>query len=222
LNTHPVARHVVVLGHPAADSFNHAVAERYCSTVCECGQEAVLRDLYALDFDPCLRWDQRPGHQAHPKSSDAAIEIAHLREADVIVFVYPLWFGMPPAIIKGYVDRVLGTALTPRDIKNHVPDAVLRGKRFATFSTSATTRPWLEEQGQFEALRQAFDGYLLNIFGMRDGGHTHFDAIVEGLQPGYAGETLFSVEEKTRKLCSEIAAERHAAQTRVLTGADLE
>ncbi len=218
---HP-ARHVVVLGHPSTDSFNHAIAERYCDAVRECGQEAVLRDLYALDFDPRLRADQRPGHQAHPMASDVAGEIGRLREADAVIFVYPLWFGMPPAIIKGYVDRVLGTALTPQDIKAHVPDAILRGKRMASFSTSATTRPWLDEQGQFESLRQTFDQYLLKIFGMRDGGHTHFDAIVEDLPEHYANEMLFCVEEKARKLCSEIAAERHADNTRTLLSSDSE
>lgn len=222
MNANHVARHVVVLGHPATDSFNHAIAEKYCAAVKRCGQEAILRDLYALDFDPRLRADHRPAHRLHPMSGDVAGEIALLRDADAIMFVYPLWFGMPPAIIKGYVDRVLGEALTPTDIKNHVPDAVLHGKRLATLSTSAATRPWLNEQGQMESWHHAFDHYLLKIFGMRDGGHTHFDAIIDGLQEEYARQTLFNVEEQARKLCSEIAAERHAMQTKALMGADAE
>ncbi|RYD24610.1 MAG: flavodoxin family protein, partial [Lysobacteraceae bacterium] len=43
---HPL-RHVVILGHPAENSFNHAIADQYCTAVRACGQEAVLRDLYA-------------------------------------------------------------------------------------------------------------------------------------------------------------------------------
>jgi NAD(P)H dehydrogenase (quinone) len=217
-----VPRHIVVLGHPAADSFNHAIAEKYCATVRACGQEAVLRDLYALDFDPRLRLGHLPGHQTRSMSGDVAGEIALLRAGDAIVFVYPLWFGMPPAIIKGYVDRVLGEALTPRDITRHIPDAVLQDKWFATLSTSATTRPWLDEQGQLESLRNAFDRYLLKIFGMRDGGHTHFDAIVEDLQEERVRQTLANVEEQARRLCKELAAGSSAAPASVLLGADVE
>ncbi|MET3827060.1 NAD(P)H dehydrogenase (quinone) [Sphingomonas sp. PvP055] len=203
-------RHVVVLGHPSPDSFNHAIAERYCETVRACGQEVVLRDLYALDFDPRLRAEHRPGSVSNHLSSDVSRELGLLREADVVVFVYPLWFGMPPAIIKGYVDRVLGAALTPDAIVHNVPDAVLNGRTFATFSTSATTRAWLEEQGQWQSLHQAFDRYLLSIFAMADGGHTHFEAVVENLNPQYAREMLETVEHNARKLCSTLAAARHA------------
>lgn len=211
-STSQALRHVVVLGHPAEDSFNHAIAERYCSAVRACGQEADLRDLYALDFDPRLRSDHRPGMIGNHLTSDVSRELGLLRQADVVVFVYPLWFGMPPAIIKGYVDRVLGAALTPTAIVRNIPDAVLDGRTFATLSTSATTRAWLEEQGQWMALHQAFDRYLLSIFGMVDGGHTHFEAVVDPLNPQYAREMLETVEHTARKLCSTLAAARHALE----------
>lgn len=204
------ALHVVVLGNPSSDSFTHAIADRYCAAVKECGQDVELRDLYALGFDPRLQADQRPGHQIQAMPDDVAREMGLLREADAIIFIYPLWFGMPPAIIKGYVDRVMGAALTPTDIKSHIPDVILQGRRLASFSTSAATAPWLAEQGQLEQLKQVFDRYLLKIFGMLDAGHVHFGAIVEGLNERYARETLLVVEQHARKLCSEILADRHA------------
>jgi NAD(P)H dehydrogenase (quinone) len=215
--THPL-RHVVILGHPAQNSFNHAIADHYCTAVRACGQEAVVRDLYALDFDPRLRAAHRPGTPGHHLSADVSRELGFLREADVVVFVYPLWFGMPPAIIKGYVDRVLGAALTPGSIVRNVPDAVLDGRTFATFSTSATTRAWLEQQGQWVSLQQAFDRYLLSIFGMQDGGHTHFEAVVEDLDPQYAREMLQTVEQSARRVCSTLSAARHATTAKEALG----
>lgn len=209
----PPIRHVVILGHPSTQGFNHAVVDRYCETVRANGQEVVVRDLYALNFDPCLRIDRRPGH-ATGMSADVAHEIGLLREADAIVFVYPIWFGMPPAIIKGYVDRVLGVAQTPSAIRDHRPDSVLVGKSLATFSSSATTRIWLDEQGQMEAIRQAFDRYLMGIFGLRDAGHVHFGAIVEDIEPRFVRECLLQVEQKARKICSDVAAVRHAVKAR--------
>jgi NAD(P)H dehydrogenase (quinone) len=204
-------RHVVVLGHPVVGSFNHEVAERYCKTVRENGHEAVIRDLYAIDFEPCLPANRRPGHETG-MSADVAHEVGLLRQADVVVLVYPIWFGMPPAIIKGYVDRVLGVSLTPADIRDHRSDWLLTGKSFATFSTSATTRIWFDEQGQMEAIRQAFDRYLMAIFGMRDAGHVHFGTIVEGMDARFVREALLEVEERARKICSGVAANRHSVK----------
>ena len=209
----PPIRHIVVLGHPDPQSFNHEVVERYCNTVREIGHECVVRDLYALDFDPRLRSDRRPGH-ATGMSADVAREIGLLRDADVLIFVYPIWFGMPPAIIKGYVDRVLGVALTPSDIRDENPDSVLAGKWFGTFSSSATTRIWLDEHGQMESIRQAFDRYLMGIFGLRDAGHVHFGAIVEGMNARFVRESLYEVEEQARKMCSAAAAARHALKAK--------
>ena len=218
-------RHIVILGHPEPGSFNHEVAERYCKTVREIGHEAVVRDLYELDFDPRLRANRRPGH-ATGMSADVAHEIGLLRDADVLVLVYPIWFGMPPAIIKGYVDRVLGVALTPADIRDHQPDSVLVGKWFGTFSSSATTRIWLDEKGQMESIRQAFDRYLMGIFGMLDAGHVHFGAVVEGVDARFVRESLFQVEEQARKICSTVGAARHAIKAReaiaVLAGREVD
>ncbi len=210
-------RHVVVLGHPSTGSFNHAVAARYCATVKACGQHAVLRDLYALDFDPRLRENRRPGRQ-DGMSGDVANELGHLRTADVVVLVYPIWFGMPPAIVKGYIDRVMGVALTPSAIREHVTDSILGSKRLTIFSSSGMTTSWLNEQGQLGALHQAFDRYLMDIFGMFDGGHVHFDAIVDGLKKQFVEENLLKVEETARKLCSDVHAEQHTAATRTIIG----
>ncbi|MEO9129697.1 MAG: NAD(P)H-dependent oxidoreductase [Sphingomonas sp.] len=208
---HP-PRHVVVLGHPTPGSFNHAIAERYCATVRECGQEAIIRDLYALDFDPRLHTNRIPGRQT-AMSADVAREISFLREADAIILVYPIWFGMPPAIIKGYVDRVMGVELTPAAIKDAIPDSILHDKGFGSFSSSAMTEIWLDEVGQMESVRRAFDGYLVKVFGMRDIGHVHFGAVVEGLSEAFARQNLQDVEDHAMKIC-RAAAEAHHVEER--------
>lgn len=205
-------RHVVVLGHPAPASFNRAVAETYCETVRACGQEADLRDLYALGFDPLLKADERPGTPGFAPAADVQAELDRIAEASIITIIYPIWFGMPPAIVKGYVDRVLGAGFRARDIKTGVANPVLQAKRLMLFSSSASTRPWLEEKGQYQGLRQAFETYLSDIFGMEKAGHVHFDAIVEGLKPRFVGENLETVREKTRAVCAAMLAERHEAQ----------
>lgn len=204
-------RHLVILGHPEPDSFCGSVAQTYCHTVREYGQEATLRDLYALNFDPALRREELPRHGSHPKAAtDLAEDLALLGEADVIVLVYPIWFGMPPAIIKGYVDRVLGAGFTPRDITRGTQHPVLHGKRLALFTSSATTRPWLEEKGQWLALRHAFETYLQMVFSLWDGGHVHFDAVVPGLKQRFVDEYLAEVATAAKKQAADLFEERRA------------
>lgn len=205
-------RHLVVLGHPKAGSFNHSVAQAYCDTVCASGQQADLRDLYAIGFDPCLRADERPGTATVGTDTAVEAEFDLVRAASVVTLVYPIWFGTPPAIIKGYVDRVFGADFEPRGLREGAAQPALRNKRLVQFSTSASTMPWLEEQGQWISLRQAFGAYLATVFGMRGHEHVHFDAVVEGLPPRAADEYLAQVGEKARGLCAALLSDRHAAR----------
>ena len=201
-------RHVVVLGHPAPDSLNHQVAETYCEMVRRCGQEAVLRDLYASGFDPLLKADERPGYGTGAHAPDVAAELDALEGVRALVFVYPIWFGSPPAIIKGYVDRVLSAGFGPREVKAGAAHPLLAGARLMTFSSSATTMPWLSERGQWISLRQAFDNYLTGVFAMREARRRHFDAVVEGSKERFILQMLEDVRQDATALCATLDQER--------------
>lgn len=201
--------HLVVLGHPDPTSFCASVARAYCDAVVALGQRAILRDLYTLGFDPRL-----PGRGISLEGdTDVGEDVELLRQADVITLVYPIWFGMPPAIIKGYIDRVMGADFDPRTIMQGGAHPAHAGKRLMLFTASASTRPWLEEKGQWMALRQAFETYLRDIFDLRDAGHTHFDAIVPGLKPRFVEECLSQVRERVRAVAAEILHEKRASQS---------
>lgn len=198
-------RHLIILGHPRGGSFNHQIAGTYARVVEANRQEAAVRDLYALGFDPLLRPDEPP---------DLALEreIEQVRACDMLVFVYPIWFGTPPAIIKGYVERVLGAGFQPARLRDGEAGP-LAGKRFLTLSTSATSLPWLNERAQWHSLRQAFDGYLADLFRFRAAEHIHLDLVAEGASPTYLMELLARIEQAARLTCSEIARERHSIAT---------
>ena len=124
-------KHSVIVAHPEAESFTMAVAQRYCAAVTAQGQEAVLRDLYRIGFDPVLKADERaPGAGFQPRP-DVAVELDQLAGSAAFVLIYPIWFGTPPAIIKGYVERVLGAGMTPKSMTHHLgqaPHPLLGGK----------------------------------------------------------------------------------------------
>lgn len=201
-------KHVVVLAHPDADSFNASVAETYCETAHACGHETVLRDLYAMHFDPILRQDERPGRGPFEPAEDVQAELDLLCGASVLVLVYPIWFGSPPAMLKGYVDRVLGAGVTARQVQDRTWHALLGGRRLISFTSSAARGPWLSEQGQTLSLQTLFGDYLSHAFTMRTAEHVHFGSIAPDLSGREADEHLAQVRDHARRMCSLAGRDR--------------
>lgn len=196
--------HLVILGHPSNRSFDAAIARRYVETVEANHQVAVLRDLYAMHFDPCLKEEERFPSGDYTLPGDVALELSLIEKCDVVTFVYPLWFGVPPAIIKGYLDRVFGAAFRLSDLGGD-ERTLFAGKHLAVLSTSAATKPWLDSQGMWISLRQSFETYLKTVFGFSDCSHYHAASIVDGLSQANADQVLLKVAEFTRNLCANAA-----------------
>ena len=215
-STAPEIRHAVILCHPAEQSFNRTVAETYCDEVARCGQKAIIRDLYRLDFDPVLRADERPtvGADPHP---DVARELCQLDGCNVFTLIYPIWFGTPPAMLKGYVERVFGSGVTPQNVLLRNRIGFLTGQRLFSITTSATRDIWLDEQGQVSSLRQVFDRYIAHAFGMQIEKHLHFGHILPGTHQRFIDEYLREVRQETHRLCADaLAAARRPAAAAAL------
>ncbi len=206
-----VPKHVVVLCHPEEDSFNATVAREYCATVEEIGHEVLLRELYRMGFDPVLKAKEQPGAPDYARSDDVTVELDLLAGASVFVLVYPVWFGTPPAMMKGYVERVLGSGFSHRAVRARSPSPLLTGAHLLSLTSSGTTKQWLDEQGAWLSLRNVFDEYLQNAFSMKSAEHVHFSAVVEGLKERFVDEYLEEVRAAARKVSSVVAREGHQA-----------
>lgn len=130
----------VIVAHPDAGSFNLAIAEMAAETLRIAGHEVIFHDLYAEHFDPLLPYAEI-ARNAHlpPMIAEHCREV---READGIIIVHPNWWGMPPAILKGWVDRVLRPGIAYRfaetDTGDGVPDGLLKARAAVIFNTSNT------------------------------------------------------------------------------------
>lgn len=95
---------LVIQGHPARDSFCSALAhavERGATKSCHTVETLTLRDLA---FDPILHEGYR-----HIQPLEAGLVTAQhqISSADVLVLIYPTWWGGMPALVKGFFDRTL-------------------------------------------------------------------------------------------------------------------
>ena len=200
------AQHIVILCHPKLDSFCGAVAKEYCRVVKECGQKAHLRDLYRMRFDPVLRAEEQPGKHGFFQSPHVAYELGLIADASVIVLIYPIWFGTPPAMIKGYIERVLGSDFSYRAVHDRNAKSKLAGKMLLSFTSSGNSQIWLDEQGQWQSLVEVFDRYLERAFSMVPGEHVHFSPIVDGLSKRSFLQKMYDVQQTAQKACARIDA----------------
>jgi putative NADPH-quinone reductase len=100
-------RVLVVYCHPDPESFTAAIKAVAVDALTAAGHEVEVADLYAEGFDPVLSLDERRGyHTAGVNEAPVAAEIARLRRAEALVFVYPTWWYAQPAMLKGWLDRV--------------------------------------------------------------------------------------------------------------------
>lgn len=204
--TPPPVDHRIILAHPDRDSFCAAAARRWAARVRGHHQSGSLRDLYSEGFDPVLKDSERPGKAQYDPSSQLLSESASLEAADVLVFVYPIWFGAPPAMMKGFIDRVLGNATTfARDGSQEKP---LSRTRLVQISTSAGASSWLAEQGVESALHTMFDRYLTEVLGCPKSYRLHLDGILDGMSPARGDMELARVDALADQVCADANAAR--------------
>jgi NAD(P)H dehydrogenase (quinone) len=145
----------IVLAHPEPQSYNAHLTRVARSALERDGWSVSLSDLYAMGFDPCERAAHFTGRQ-NPERFDVqaeqrfasdrgalpgpvAAEVAALDRADLVILQYPMWWHLPPAILKGWLDRVFiyGEVYTSKKRFEH---GRWRGKR-AMLSVTVGTSP---------------------------------------------------------------------------------
>lgn len=100
-----------MVAHPRAHSFTHAAAARFCAGLRAGGHAPDLLDLYAEGFEPAVTAAELDREPPPPIRAQQA----RLAAADGLALVYPLWWASPPALLQGWLQRVLteGFAFLP-------------------------------------------------------------------------------------------------------------
>ncbi|MER5216604.1 NAD(P)H oxidoreductase [Streptomyces sp. NPDC002838] len=99
---------LLVLAHPRSDSLTAQVAGHLRVRIKEAGGTVDVLDLYAEDFDPRLTPVDEPDWEDREKrySPEVHAHMSRIAAADDILVVFPVWWFAPPAVVKGWIDRV--------------------------------------------------------------------------------------------------------------------
>ena len=168
----------IILGHPRADSFNHALAATAVAAARAAGHEVHFHDLQAEGFDPVLPAGEEPAGATVPP-----LVAQHCREmvaADGIIIIHPNWWGMPPAILTGWVDRVLRPRVAYRfvegDTGEGVPLGLLRARSALVFNTS-NTLPERELHVFGDPLERIWKDCIFGLCGVRQVERRNFGVV---------------------------------------------
>jgi putative NADPH-quinone reductase len=170
---------LILLAHPSIKSFNHAIARTAVHELKKNGHSVVFHDLYKEKFDPILLADEISGEASI--SHEVELHCSEVSNADGIVVVHPNWWGQPPAILKGWVDKVLCPGIAYKFIDGDkgegVPIGLLKAKTAIIFNTSNT--PAEREENVFgDPLETIWKKCIFNLCGVENFYRETFNVII--------------------------------------------
>jgi NAD(P)H dehydrogenase (quinone) len=166
---------LVVIGHQSPGSFCHAIAQTAADTLRAAGHEVIYHDLYQERFDPVLPQAEIP--------KDAPLEPIVRRHCDEVraaggyVVVHPNWWGQPPAMLKGWIDRVLRQGMAYEFGPGGAVIGHLKGKRAVVFTTSNTPRD-LELTLFGDPLENLWKNCIFGFCGVEQFARRNFESII--------------------------------------------
>jgi len=170
---------LVILAHPNQQSFNHAIASTAVSELESSGAMIYFHDLYQEKFDPLLSFPEFKKEAHLPP--DLATYCSEIAQSDGIVIIHPNWWGQPPAILKGWIDRVLRPGVAYEflegDSGEGIPVGLLKAQVAIVFNTSNT--PVHREIAVFgDPLERLWKNCIFELCGIKNFYRENFGVIV--------------------------------------------
>jgi len=173
----------VVLGHQRPGSFCHAIADTVKAELESAGHEVISHDLYEEGFDPILPEAEIP--KGSPAAEMVEQHCHELAEADGIVVVHPNWWAQPPAILKGWVDRVFRQGQAYDFIDGKIA-GFWGDKRVVVFTTSNTPRE-VELEVYGDPLQNLWETCIFGFCGVTNFLRRNFESMVMSTPEERAG-----------------------------------
>ncbi|PAV13700.1 quinone oxidoreductase [Methanosarcina spelaei] len=170
-----------VYAHPEPKSFNGALKDTALAVLQEKGHEVKLSDLYAMKFHPVLKASDFPERKnleifnpffeaikavkTGAFSPDIKEEMEKVKWADLLIFQFPIYFTFMPAIMKGWIDRVLAPGFGFNPVTNSAYDTGLfKGKSAMIVTTTGAPKSMYSEEGAHGDLNRHLESITHCIF----------------------------------------------------------
>ena len=130
---------LIINGHPNKESYCNELAKSYKVGADNSGAECKILNLYDLEFDPILRYGYTKRTELEPDLIKAQEDI---KNANHLVFVYPNWWSTPPALLKGFIERVFLPGFAFKSYENSILSDKLLKKKTARLITTMDSPKW--------------------------------------------------------------------------------
>lgn len=172
-------RILVILAHPDKASLNHAIASTVVEQLEKNGHGVFIHDLYAENFGPLLVSEEIPKDAALPEPVKSHCD--EIRQADGIIVIHPNWWGQPPAVLKGWIDRVIRPGIAYEflegDSGEGTPKGLLKAETAVVFNTS-NTLPEREQQIFGDPLETIWRNCIFGLCGVGNFHRRTFSTVV--------------------------------------------
>lgn len=189
---------LVVFAHPNEKSFCKGIVDAVVKASKEKGANVKVRDLYEISFDPILKPSDFIAFQSGKVPEDISEEQEYIKWADIITFVYPVWWTSLPAMLKGYVDRVFSYGFAYEYVDG-APKGLLKGKKALLFCTTGASHEDYASNGMHNSIKQTTSEGIFNFSGIEEVKHTFFGSV-----PYVADETRKDYLEEVEIIVKEI------------------
>ncbi|MCS4300678.1 NAD(P)H-dependent oxidoreductase [Chryseobacterium sp. BIGb0232] len=167
-------KHLIIYAHPNKASLNHLFKQTVEETLLQQKHEVVIRDLYQINFDPVLSLEDIAGQRKGIVSEAIRTEQEYIAWAEVVTFIYPIWWTGMPGIMKGYIDRVFSYGFAYR-YDNGVQKGLLAGKAAYIINSHGKAKAEYQEIGMNNALKLTLDTGVYTYCGFDIKQHFFFD-----------------------------------------------
>ena len=158
---------LVILTHPIKDSFNRDILRAVEDGLADAGHTVKVADLCEEGFQPAMIPEDFAVFEDLPPPADVLAEQARVEWSDAMVFIFPIWWWSMPAMLKGWMDRVMcyGWAwVDPRD-----PDSGhLKHRKLLVLATAGDTAEAFTKRGYDTAFHTQLNVGIWNFCGFKD------------------------------------------------------
>ena len=186
---------LIVFANPNPNSLTASFTKHITEFATQRGHSVTTRDLYELNFSPIL------GRQDFNKlldgqlPADIQVEHEYIKKADLLLYLYPIWWAGPPALFKGYIDRVFIKGFAYQKHADGTFTKGLTDKKAIIINTMGANTDVYEKTGMLKSMNMPIDTGVMDFCGVDVLDHIYFGN-TEKLNIDLYNEFIQTLDEK--------------------------